>query len=106
MQFAIGTLAFFMTQTTALANLYFGLFGLFSGYVLPLDLLPRPIGELAAWLPFRFMLNAPVELMTRSLDGERLAALLGGQAAWAAAMLALALWLWRAGVRRFEAVGG
>ena len=106
MLFAIGALAFFLTQTMAIANLYFGLFSLFSGYLMPLKLLPGPIAPIAAWLPFRFMLSAPVELMTRSLDGERLASLLGGQLAWTAIMLAVALGLWRAGVRHFEAVGG
>jgi ABC-2 type transport system permease protein len=106
LMFTIGALAFFLTQTMAIANLYFGLFSLFSGYLMPLDLLPHPIAVLAAWLPFRFMLSAPVELMTRSLDREALAALLGGQLAWAAIMLATALVLWRRGVRRFEAVGG
>ena len=39
--FAIGALAFFLTQTMAIANLYFGLFSLFSGYLMPLELLPR-----------------------------------------------------------------
>jgi ABC-2 type transport system permease protein len=105
--FAIGALAFFLTQTMAIANLYFGLFSLFSGYLMPLDLLPRPIAIVAAWLPFRFMLSVPVELMTiRSLDGTRLFELLGGQLAWAAILLAVALALWRAGVKRFESVGG
>jgi ABC-2 type transport system permease protein len=104
--FAIGALAFFLTQTMAIANLYFGLFSLFSGYLMPLDLLPRPIAAIAAWLPFRFMLSAPVELITRSQDRDHLTVLLGGQAGWAAVTLAGALILWRAGVRRFEAVGG
>ena len=104
--FAIGALAFFLTQTMAIANLYFALFSLFSGYLLPLDLLPPWIAGLARWLPFRFMLSAPVELLTRSLDGERIALLLGGQLAWTAILLAVALGLWRAGVKRFEAVGG
>jgi len=104
--FAIGALAFFLTQTMAIANLYFGLYSLLSGYMMPIELLPRPIAAIAAWLPFRFMLSAPVELMTRPLDREQLIALLGGQAGWAAVTLATALLLWRAGVRRFEAVGG
>jgi ABC-2 type transport system permease protein len=106
LMFAIGALAFFLTQTMAIANLYFGLFSLFSGYLMPLDLLPRPLAVAAAWLPFRFMLSAPVELMTRSLDRAQLTVLLGGQLAWTAILLAGALVLWRAGVRRFEAVGG
>ena len=106
MLFAIGALAFFFTQTMAVANLYFGLYSLFSGYLMPLDLLPGPIAVAAHWLPFRFMLSAPVELLTKSLDHERLARLLGGQLAWTATLLAIALALWRAGVRRFESVGG
>jgi ABC-type uncharacterized transport system permease subunit len=35
-----------------------------------------------------------------------MAALLLGQLAWASAMMLLALWVFRRGVRRFEAVGG
>src|SRR5512140_591292 len=60
MLFAIGALAFFLTQSMAIANLYFGLFSLFSGYLMPLELLPRPIAVVAEGLPFRFMLSAPV----------------------------------------------
>jgi ABC-type uncharacterized transport system permease subunit len=52
------------------------------------------------------MLSVPVELLTASHDRDHLAILLGGQAAWAAITLATALALWRAGVKRFEAVGG
>jgi ABC-2 type transport system permease protein len=103
--FAIGALAFFLTQTMAIANLYFALYSLFSGYVMPLELL-GPVARIARWLPFRFMLSAPVELMTRTQHSDDPASILGGQAAWAAIMLAVALVLWRRGVRRFEAVGG
>src|SRR5690606_32669333 len=99
------TLAFFMTETTAIINLYFGLFALFSGYLLPLELLPGPIATLARWLPFRFMLSAPVELMVHTLDGQQVAVLLAGQVFWAVATLSIALLSWRAGLRRFEAVG-
>ena len=104
--FTIGALAFFITQTFAIANLYFGMFGLLSGYLMPLDVMPRFIVRIAEYLPFRFMLAAPVEMMTRSLDADRIAYLLGGQLAWSALLLALALFVWRAGVRKFEAVGG
>jgi ABC-2 type transport system permease protein len=104
--FAIGALAFFLTQTMAIANLYFGLFSLFSGYLMPLDLLPPWIATVAAWLPFRFMLSAPVELLTGRHSHAELPLLLGAQAAWAAITLTGSLVLWRAGVRRFESVGG
>lgn len=104
--FAIGSLAFFVTKAMALLNVYFGLFSLFSGYLLPIPLLPPAIRSIAEVLPFRFMLSAPIELMTRRLDGEQLALLLGGQVAWMIASIALSMWVFARGVRRFEAVGG
>lgn len=103
--FSIGCLAFWLTQTMAIANLWYGAFSLLSGYLLPLTWL-GPVGRIAMWLPFRFMQSAPIELMTRSLDRDALLRLLGGQLAWAAVMLAVAFGVWRAGVRRFESVGG
>lgn len=106
MMFAIGSLAFFLTQTMAIANLYFAMFSLFSGYVMPLALLPGWIKIVAARLPFRFMLSVPVEILTGVHDRAALLGLLAGQAAWAAGMLAIALAIWRLGVRRFESVGG
>jgi ABC-2 type transport system permease protein len=104
--FMIGSIAFFVTKTMALLNLYFGLFALLSGYLLPIPLLPRAIGWFAEWLPFRYMLSAPIELMTVPLDAAAVARIIAAQAAWAIATLALALGVWRRGVRRFEAVGG
>jgi ABC-2 type transport system permease protein len=103
--FALGCVAFFMTKSMALMNLYFGLFSLLSGYLLPLDLMPAMLGRIAAWSPFRFMLSAPVELLVKPFTTEDALALLGKQAAWTVAMVALALFVWNRGVRRFEAVG-
>jgi len=103
--FMIGSLAFFFTKAMALMNLYFGLFSLLSGYLLPLDLLPGPIAAVAAYSPFRFMLSAPVELLTKDLGFAAGALLLGKQAVWAVGMLVIATFVWRRGVKRFEAVG-
>jgi ABC-2 type transport system permease protein len=104
--FAIGSLAFFLTRSMALLNLYFGLFSLLSGYLLPLPLLPGWISQIAKWLPFRFMLSVPVELLTRRFEPGELATVMLGQLGWTVASIALAMWVWRTGLRRFEAVGG
>jgi ABC-2 type transport system permease protein len=105
LMFVIGALAFFLTQTMAIANLYFALYSLFSGYLMPLDTLPQPIPTLAAWLPFKFMLAVPVMMMTRELPVAACVHMLVGQLLWVALTLVLALWTWNRGIRRFESVG-
>ena len=104
--FLLGAIAFWATKTMALSNVYFGLFSAFSGYLLPIPLLPDGLREVAYVLPFRYGFSAPVELMTRHLGSTQLVEVIGGQVAWAAVTLVAALAVWRAGVRRFEAVGG
>lgn len=104
--FALGTLAFVFTKTMALLNLYFGLFSLFSGYLMPIPLLPPVLREIAEYSPFRFMFSVPVELMTRSIETSELVWLMAGQLAWTIVTLATSLWVWRLGLRRYEAVGG
>jgi ABC-2 type transport system permease protein len=104
--FALGALAFFVTKAMGLMSLYFLLYTVFSNYLLPQELLPGWIASLSDVLPFRYMLGVPVELMTRTLDGGEVATRMIGQLAWAAVSLAAALWMWRLGVRKYEAVGG
>jgi ABC-2 type transport system permease protein len=90
----------------SLMEAYFGVFAILSGYLLPLSLMPGWLRTAADWLPFRFMLAVPVEVVTsRSLGAGGAAELVLAQWIWAAGVLALALTIWRAGVRRFEAVG-
>jgi ABC-2 type transport system permease protein len=106
--FALGCLSFWTTQAFGIVNFYFAVWSLFSGYILPMDLLRAKfpaVADAADWMPFYYMLAAPVELMTKHLSGEQIAHLLGAQIAWAALSVAGGLFVWRLGVRRFEAVG-
>jgi len=103
--FTIGSLALFLTETVAIGTIYFSLFSLFSGYLMPLDMLPYPIETLAGWLPFKFMLAVPVTILTQDLSTTACVHLLGGQVVWVVITTALALWTWSHGIKRFEAVG-
>lgn len=105
-QFALGALAFFFTRTMGLLSLHFLLFALFSGYLLPQELMPGWIASAAEVLPFRYTLGAPVELIARPLERGDVAILMLGQLGWTVATVAAALGVWRLGIKRFEAVGG
>ncbi len=103
--FAIGALAFFFTRALGLFSLYFLLFMLLSGYIMPIPFLPGPVRVVAEWLPFRFMIAFPVELMTQSMSTRELFEGLAAQLAWVFASIGLALFVWSRGVKRFESVG-
>ena len=101
----LGALAFFLEKSMALVEVYFGLFMLLSGYLIPLDLMPGWLASAAEWMPFRYMLGTPVELLIGRMDTGAAAEAVGAQWAWAAAMMAAGVLVWRRGVHRFEAYG-
>ena len=106
MLLAIGCLAFFIDKSMAVMDVYFGVFAVLSGYLIPLDLLPGWAQAVTAWTPFRFMLSAPIEILLGRHSLADAVGLVAVQWAWSALMFAIAMWVWRAGIRRFEAVGG
>jgi ABC-2 type transport system permease protein len=102
----MGSLAFFVDSALGIFELWLGLHAIFSGYLIPLEALPRWVRQAADVLPFRFMLGFPVETLVGLLDRQQALAALGAQWGYAALFGALALWVWRVGVRRFAAFGG
>jgi ABC-2 type transport system permease protein len=102
---ALGTLAFYLEKAMALFEVYFGLFMLMSGYLIPLDLMPWWMANAAAWLPFKYMLGTPVELLIGRLDATAAVEQVALQWAWAIGMLLVAVFSWRRGISRFEAYG-
>ncbi len=104
--FAIGSLAFFMESSLKVMDAWLTLFFVLSGYLIPVELFPPVVRTIADWLPFRYQLGLPVELMTGAHDRGAALALLGIQWIWIAVMLAGAIALWRKGLERFAAYGG
>ncbi len=102
----IGSLAFWFESATSLFEIWLGLFGIFAGYLVPLELYPPWVGALARWLPFRYTLAFPVELVTGTLTRPEVLRDLLAQLAFIAVLLAGTRITWRAGVRRFSSVGG
>ena len=103
---AIGSLSFFLEKSMSLVEVYFGLFMLLSGYLIPIDLMPPWMASIAKWLPFKYMLGTPVEILIgRYADAAAAAAAVAAQWTWAVSMLLIATFTWHRGVKRFEAYG-
>lgn len=103
---AIGAASFMLESSVKLMDVWLAAFFVFSGYLFPLDLLPAWLRPALDWLPFRYQLGLPVELATGQHGLHEALGLLARQYAWVLGLGLFALWLWRVGVRRFEAYGG
>jgi ABC-2 type transport system permease protein len=102
----LAALAFFMESALGLFELWLGVHAIFSGYLVPMQVLPHWIRGATRVLPFRYMLGFPVETLIGLESHATALRELGGQWAYVAIFFALALLVWRAGVRRFAAYGG
>jgi ABC-2 type transport system permease protein len=102
----IGSLAFRLEQSGSLFEVWLGLFGVFSGYLIPLELFPRWLEVAARILPFRYMLAFPVEMVVGLMPRAEALRELGIQWAFIGVLAIAARLAWRSGLRRFAAYGG
>jgi len=76
-----------------------------GGVVAPLDLFPAQVKAIADFLPFRFMLSFPVEIVSGRLTTADLSIGLITMTFWVAFCIVLYRWLWGRGVKQFSAFG-
>jgi ABC-2 type transport system permease protein len=102
----VGCLALYMESSLKVMDVWMAMFFVFSGYLIPVELFPPVLRAITNWLPFRYQIGLPVELMTGAYD--RLGALpfLARQWLWVALLWTAAALIWRRGLKRFGAYGG
>ena len=105
LEWTLAQAAFWTTRVSAINQIYFILVLFLSGQIAPLTLFPLPIQALASFLPFRWMIGFPVELLLGRLTPLETMKGFVAQAAWLVLSLVLVRIVWRAGVRIYSAVG-
>jgi len=103
---ALAMAAFWTTRIGAINQTYFTMMFFFSGQLAPLQLLPAVFQSAANALPFRWMLNFPVEVLRGQLTLNDVAGGLMAQGLWIVAALLAVRLLWTQGIKRYTAVGG
>jgi viologen exporter family transport system permease protein len=101
----ITCIAFWTTRVYALNEFYTALAMLLGGLFVPLDLLPALIQRIAQFLPFQLLIYFPIQLVLGRLAPDAIARNFGLGVAWLAIALLLFRLVWRAGAKRFSAVG-
>lgn len=102
----MGTLSFWMEQSMKLMDVWFAGYLVFSGYLVPIELFPPGLREVAAYSPFHAQIGLPVELLLGAHTQAEALGWLAVQWGWVLGLGLLARGLWRRGLRRFGAVGG
>jgi ABC-2 type transport system permease protein len=102
----LALLSFWTTRADALLSLQESLIFLLGGQVAPVALLPDRMQQVAMIFPFRYMVAFPVEILTGQLSRAERWTGFAFQAGWLFVALALFLVVWRAGLKRYSAVGG
>jgi len=102
-QVMFGLAAFWFDQSLGLFSVYFAVWAFFSGYFVPLPLLPPWLSVVTRWLPFHGTLGAPIGILTGTITD--VAATIGLQLAWVVALSLASMATWRAGLSRYGAVG-
>jgi len=97
--------AFWTTRVYSIGELYWAIIILFSGQFVPLDLMPSFIQRLAQFLPFQLFKYFPIQLILGRLSTPVIVHGFIMDVVWFGLALALFLTVWRAGLKRFSAVG-
>jgi ABC-2 type transport system permease protein len=79
---------------------------LLSGGIFPLEVFGQRFVQITALLPFKYTINYPINVLNGRLSGPEIAQGLLIQLAWIGICWGIANLLWKAGSRRFVAVGG
>ena len=104
-EWTLALAAFWVTRTSAINETYFVGMLFLSGQVAPIALLPGIARDIASVLPFRWMISFPIEtILGRLPPGDILFGYLA-QLGWIAVALLVLRVGWRAGIRRYSAVG-
>jgi ABC-2 type transport system permease protein len=101
----ITCLAFWTTRVNAISEFYFALITLFSGQFVPLQLMPQAIQQFAQFLPFQMFKYVPIQIILNRLPSAAILRDFGIGIIWLGLSWMLFRWVWRAGVKRFSAVG-
>jgi ABC-2 type transport system permease protein len=78
---------------------------LLGGGAVPISLLPTTLQTIVRWLPFYSMLGLPAEISSGMVQNAAIGNAIAFQVGWVAFLAGISLVVWRAGIRRYTAVG-
>jgi len=104
-QYTIALGCFWTERASALEQLHFLLFMFLGGALVPLDFFPDELRAVVMLTPFPAMLWLPCRVLVGGVPVAEVARAVAVLVGWGAFFLVVNRLLWRAGLRRFSAMG-
>lgn len=104
--FSVSMIAFWLLEIGFLFEAIRIVIIVLSGGVFPLEIFGGGAMSVLNWLPFKYTINFPVQLLNGRLETAAQYEGIACQIAWIIVFVGISKLLWRAGNRRYVAVGG
>lgn len=98
-------LAFWLEDAMQLRRYIDLLFSISSGILIPFAFMPEALRSALSFLPFRYIISAPLELLIYPLERSEVIQLLGKQFLWTVALIIIYAILWKRGLKRYAPPG-
>lgn len=105
MLYSLGMINFWTTRGSAIFGTFVAAELVLSGRLVPLELLPGWVADVAAWLPFKWTFQFPIDTLIGRLEPAEIAQGIAFQAVWALSLGLLFTLIWRRAIRKYGAVG-
>jgi len=104
--YTMAMLAFWVLEVSTFIFIVYAFEYLASGHLFPLDILPVGLQRVLEFTPFPYQLFFPISVYMGRVEGNDLWRGLMIQGGWVVLAYLAARFMWRRGIRRYEAVGG
>jgi ABC-2 type transport system permease protein len=104
--FCVGLLAFWLTEIGFFFEAVRIVFIAFSGGIFPLDVFGPKVVAVMNFLPFKYTVNFPVDVLNGRLGGGDILTGCAVMLLWVVLLSAFSQLVWKAGLKRYVAAGG
>jgi len=105
LDYVCGLTAFWLVQTITLFHLKEICYWIFGGLAFPQSLLPAWLQKLNLFLPFYYVFAFPLEIITRDFYFQEIALRFAVQFVWLMVLFLVYKYLWKKGLKAYEAWG-
>lgn len=101
----IGFLAFWLEDVFQIRRYKIMAEGITSGLLIPFAFMPDWLANALNFLPFRYVVATPVEILLGQLEGARAITNIGIQILWVGFLVTISIIMWKKGLKRYAPPG-